>query len=130
MELSQDDSYVINYATYQDLPTGHHLRLLSLQKPPEESWKVLVYSPFSTTPVQASPSPIAFGYGKTAAGVERRRRTSLPSRTPSGLDQQATCHHGLQTISNDVSNPSIPGVSKYLRKWVQVPVFIGSCPIF
>ena len=29
---------------YQDLPTGHHLRLLSLQKPPEEtSWKVLVY---------------------------------------------------------------------------------------
>ena len=28
---------------YQDLPTGHHLRLLSLQKPPEETfWKVLV----------------------------------------------------------------------------------------
>ena len=28
---------------YQGLPTGHHLRLLSLQKPPEETcWKVLV----------------------------------------------------------------------------------------
>ena len=23
---------------YQDLPTGHHLRLLSLQKPPEETF--------------------------------------------------------------------------------------------
>ena len=28
---------------YQDPPTGHHLRLLSLQKPPEETcWRVLV----------------------------------------------------------------------------------------
>ena len=24
----------------------------------------------------------------------------------------------------------IPGASKYLRKWVQVPVVIGPCPIF
>ena len=23
-----------------------------------------------------------------------------------------------------------PGASKYLRKWVQVPVFTGPCPIF
>ena len=29
--------------TCQDPPTGHHLRLLSLQKPPEETcWRVLV----------------------------------------------------------------------------------------
>ena len=34
---------MIYYIIYQDLPTGHHLRLLSLQKPPEETcWKVLV----------------------------------------------------------------------------------------
>ena len=49
--------------TMQDLPTGHHLRLLSLQKPPEEtSWKVLVYLfifiyPSHHPPSKHSPHP-------------------------------------------------------------------------
>ena len=29
-----------------------------------------------------------------------------------------------------VDSIQAPGVSKYLGRWVQVPVFMGSCPIF